>query len=249
MWVPTPILSLFVFALGAVLGSFGNVLILRVPEGKSIGGRSHCPRCNRALGFIEMIPVFGYLILGGHCRGCRKPISLQYPLVEAVSGILFLLAYWHDGLSAWSIVLAAILWLLLLIAVCDMRSQMIPDVFNIPLLVLGFAYGMGTETVIDALMAAAIPALFFGFQWLVSRGGWVGSGDIILGAGIGAAVGFWGLSLVALGVAYITGAVVALYLLARKKVTANTRVAFGPFLVLGGMVALLFGERILEAVW
>ena len=260
-------LNIFSFVLGAVFGSFGNVLIYRLPEGKSIGGRSRCPHCKRALGIIDLVPVLSFVVLGARCRTCRKNISWQYPLVEFVSGLLFLWTLHREFTSMeafsgyWFLqaaLLALCLWLLLLIAIVDCRTGMIPDALNIPFVLLAFLYsvlwwhvGIWFFPVFVTLVfqGALIGGGFFAVQWLVSRGRWVGSGDVILGTGIGFLLTDPLLVILALGVSYILGAVVASVLLLMGKVTRKSHLPFGPYLVAGTFVTLFWGEQILELLW
>lgn len=243
--------SVFAVLLGLILGSFGNVLLYRLPEGKSIGGRSHCPHCKRTLGIIDLIPVVSFVLLRARCRTCKKAISFQYPLIELSSGLLFLYALQVDFAVAPSFALGVLsalllgfcLWFLLLIAVTDAWTALIPDALNIPLLVLSLLHGYinGLELIAPAVIGAG----FFAAQWGISRGRWVGTGDILLAAGIGAFLGDVPLLLVALWIAYVSGAVVAVILLIHKKKTMQSRLAFGPFLVGGAFVALMWGGKIL----
>lgn len=236
----------FVTVLGLAMGSFGNVLIHRLPRGEGIGGRSRCPRCGRTLGFLELIPVVSFLALRGRCAGCRERISPRYPLTELGSAAAFLLAFARDPSLVAALTLALALWLLLLIAIVDAEHRSIPDALNIPFLLLA------------VLHAALAPPFewsgllvgggFFAAQWLVSGGRWIGSGDLILGAGIGALLERWELAIVFLFVSYVTGAAVGGSLLLAGRKTRKDPLAFGPFLAIGGVVAFLWGDEILERI-
>ena len=229
------------FVLGLVLGSFGNVLISRLPQGRTIGGRSQCPHCGKILEVRELIPLISYMIQRGQCRGCGREISQRYPLVELASGLLFLLALTFAASSVEALILAFALWFLLLIAVIDAEQQRIPDVLNIPFVFLGILF--------NALSGSVDPSGFFlggGFFavfWGVSRGRWMGSGDIILGAGIGALLGGFKEMLLCLLFAYVAGALVAAFLLLSGRKTRKDRLAFGPFLALGALLTLFLGDQ------
>ena len=243
MLPPTP-LSLFAFVFGTILGSFGNVLILRLPEANSIGGRSACPRCGRTLRALDLIPLLSFVLLRAKCRTCRERISWQYPLVELVSGFLFLIALRIEfPFLLPALLLGILLWLLFLIAITDARTGMIPDALNIPFLLIALLYAhlLGAP----ALLPAAVGGGFFALQWIASRGAWVGSGDILLAAGIGALLGSVPLLLLAFFFAYVSGAFCAVILLSRGKKKMESRLAFGPFLVGGAFVSFFCGERIL----
>jgi leader peptidase (prepilin peptidase) / N-methyltransferase len=226
------------------MGSFGNVLIARLPAEKSIGGRSKCPRCGRMIRLYENIPVLSFVMLGGKCAGCKKPISWQYPLVEIGSALLFVLAYslFPDDLLS-SALTAIGLWALLLIMAIDAQTQSIPDVLTLILAVVGLIlhWHLGDIPILAPLLGAG----FFGVQWALSRGKWVGSGDILLAAAMGFFLGSWPLLLVALMLAYIIGAIIVTTLLMQRKAKAGQSIAFGPFLVLGTVVAFVWGELLL----
>ncbi|MFH1670962.1 MAG: prepilin peptidase [Patescibacteria group bacterium] len=240
-------LVIFFFVLGLTFGSFGNVLILRLPRDKKIIGRSQCPKCKAQLPAGDLIPVLSYILLRGRCRFCKKKISIQYPFVELATGILFVIAVVQvPESSVVALLLAVLLWLLFLMAFIDAQIQGIPDLLNIPfvLLALLFAWFTGTLTILAPVLAAG----FFAVQWIASKGAWVGSGDIILAAGIGLMLGDWQRTLVAIVVAYIVGAFIALIGLMTGKVTRRDRIAFGPFLAIGTLVTILWGEWLLKMV-
>ncbi len=240
---PEGFLTVLFLVLGLILGSFGNVIIFRLPESRTLGGRSRCMGCNRVLRVVELIPVLSFIGLGGRCRTCRVELSWQYPLVELGSGLLFVFALLGSGFSIpQAIVLAACLWLLFLIAVIDARTSLIPDMLSMPLIVLAvtlqvFRGGFDPSGLLTG-------ALFFAAQWAVSRGQWVGSGDILLGAGIGALMGSWQRAAVFLFCAYIAGALIATFFLTLGRKTLKDQLPFGPFLVFGAFLTLVFGEAI-----
>lgn len=233
---------------GLALGSFGNVLIARVPEGKSITGRSRCMRCVRTLGVSELVPVLSFLVQGGKCRGCKEAISLQYPLIESVSALLFLLALaLVPGSVAGAFFLGVALWMLLLIAAVDIKSRMIPDVFSGLFLLAAVIAGVALHGRIDVL-AVLVGAGFFFLQWLVSRGKWVGTGDIPVAAGIGLVLGSWQLMVFSLAASYIVGCFAVLPGLASGRLKQGDHLAFVPFLFIGFLIALLWGGKFLEAL-
>ena len=153
--------------------------------------------------------------------------------------------YAYSGpLSA--LLLGLCLWLLLLIALTDAKTALIPDALNIPFLVFSLLHGYING--LDLITPAVIGSGFFAAQWVISRGRWVGTGDIVLAAGIGAFLGSVPLLLLALWIAYVSGAIVAVILLIHKKKTMQSRLAFGPFLVGGACVAFVWGEQIVRLV-
>jgi leader peptidase (prepilin peptidase)/N-methyltransferase len=240
---PFPI-QLLLAALGLVLGSFGNVLIARLPHRESINGRSHCPHCGKTLAVWQLIPVVSFLLLRGRCASCKANISLQYPLVETASAGLFVLA----GLLAapsllQSLLLGIYLWLLLIIAVIDARTARIHDALNLPL--IGSALILAIVRGGIPYSAIAVGTGFLGAQWILTRGRWMGSGDVLLVTGIALLLPDWRIAIVALGIAYILGAIAACVFLLRKQKSTKDMLPFGPFLIIGGLAAILFGERIL----
>jgi leader peptidase (prepilin peptidase) / N-methyltransferase len=235
------------FIAGLVLGSFGNVLICRLPVGKRIGGRSECPHCSQVLKAYDLLPVFSYIFLRGKCRKCDACISLQYPIIELASGVLFFLAYNYTSIVLTGCMLAIALWLLLLIAAIDFSTQGIPDILNIPFIVSSVLYGLLVQQ-LDPISFGLCTG-FLGLQWLCSRGKWVGSGDVLLSIGISALLGRWESILLMLGIAYISGSVLAVYLIAKHGSTTEDHIAFAPFLGLGTLIALFAGEWILRALF
>lgn len=244
MSVSSDLILLLLFAtLGLVLGSFGNVLICRLPSRQTILGRSRCPGCRRTLRAWELIPLLSYVALRGRCSGCARGISLQYPLVELSGALAFVYALMRSEMHiVQAVLLGTALWLLVLIAVADAKTQSIPDMLNIPFIIFSVLYGWMSGGI--DLLAPCIAAGFFALQWIVSRGQWIGSGDILLAAGIGALLGSWVLTVCALGLAYILGACVASVVLLRTR-HASDHIAFGPFLAAAAMLVLAFGENIL----
>lgn len=239
----TPALPILFAILGLAAGSFINVLAYRVPAGMSIMGRSHCVGCNRTLTAWELVPVLSFMILRGRCYSCHSPISGQYPVVEVIGGVLAPLALrMHPENLPAAILLALTLEALLLIAVTDARTQRIPDVFSGTFIALAAGYALLSPS--WTIVAALVGGGWFAAQWVVSRGRWVGSADILIGAGIGILLGDVPRTIVALASAYIIGALVASLLLATKKKTRNDAISFAPFLALGTVVAVFAGERI-----
>ncbi len=238
-------ITAFFFLAGIIFGSYGNVVVIRGIAGRSTLGRSACMACGKILGMLELVPVVSFLALKAKCRWCRKPISWQYPLVELASGLLFALALWQESFQLFpAALLAFCLWLLLLIAIFDLQTGLIPDALSIPLVALALVRSLwfGPLPFIPLLIVLG----FFGGQWLLSRGRWLGSGDIILAWGIALLLPRLEIFLVALFASYIIGAAFACVLLIRKKKKMDGALPFGPFLVIGAMFALFFGDATLR---
>jgi len=238
--------SLLFFLCGLVFGSFGNVLIYRLPLRRSIQGRSCCPHCGAVLRPQHLVPVVSFLLLRGKCSACKETLSLQYPLVELASGLLALASLSIAPTLLSAAVLALALWLLLIIAVIDAYIQGIPDVLSAFFITLSCIYTVLTGELQP--LAFLIGIGFFALQWLLSKGEWIGTGDILLAVGLSALLGTWESVLFMLFFAYITGAAVAAVLLLTKKLTSKSHIAFGPFLALGTLAALLVGERMMSCI-
>jgi leader peptidase (prepilin peptidase)/N-methyltransferase len=166
--------------------------------------------------------------------------------LEVASGVLFVFAYHFAAPSLLQVILlGGALWILLLITIIDIQTQTIPDILNISFILcaLLFSLSAGLFSVWPLLLGTG----FLGSQWLLSHGRWIGSGDVFLIAGIALLLGTWKLILICLLLSYIFGGTVAAYILIMKKKTRKDAIAFGPFLAVGTMGTLLFGERILVA--
>jgi prepilin signal peptidase PulO-like enzyme (type II secretory pathway) len=230
-----------VFLFGLALGSFGSVIITRVPKRKSIGGRSECPHCKVQIAKRDLIPVLSFLLLQGKCRYCKKKISIRYPLLELSSAILIVLPALLEGyIDPFTITLGIALWLFLLLAVMDGVSQKIPDAITLPLLAVSLlaAYLRGEIS----WLAPAMGGGFFFLQWAASRGRILGSGDIFIGVAMGFLLGSWHITMFAIGVSYVIGAIVACIFLASGRYSRGTRIAFIPYLFAGTLIGWIFGD-------
>ncbi len=252
-------IALLLLILGLVLGSFLNVCIWRIPRGESVvTPPSHCPKCGRRIRGYDNIPVLSYIILGGRCRDCGRRISLRYPVVEALVGLLFVASYLRFGLD-WTLLRALVfVCLLVVMAFIDLDHQIIPFQISVPGVILGLggSFLPGSEiTIAEALLGAGMGAAFVFFAialWRYVLAGvfrrfgidqkeGMGFGDLPLAAMIGAFVG-WRSLLVALFCAVLSGIVAGLVQRARGKATKGQPMPFGPFLALGGVVGLFFGS-------
>lgn len=233
-------------AVGAAIGSFLNVVIIRTHDGHGFWqGNSSCPNCHHPIRWYDLVPVVSYFALRGRCRDCRQPISRQYPVTEILTIILFVLVAWR--LTSPVMFLGwLIAGLMVLVAVYDWRWATIPDVFSVPLIVAGLVYSWVTGANVVLIGLGMLGGVgFFALQYLLSRKRWVGSGDIVLGAGLGALLGgrmVW----LSLMIAYMVGALVAGGWILSKKLNAKSTIPFGPYLMLGGFVAWLWGEQLVH---
>lgn len=256
-----------IFVLGAVVGSFLNVVILRLKSGEKISGwRSHCPHCRHDLSPWDMIPIISFFLRRGQCRYCRKNISWQYPLVELAATLLFVCFFWinlarFNCINTWACLfpladnwqlIAALIrdWVfasvLLVIFVYDLRWYLILDRVTVPAmifavlanLIIGYSW-------VGLAVGALIGGGFFWLQYVISSGKWIGGGDLRLGALIGLMVG-WPNVLAALFIAYLIGAVFALYLVAGGKKKMKSPLPFGTFLAIATVIVMIWGEVIVN---
>jgi len=244
------IIYIFIFLLGICIGSFLNVVILRLPKKKKFANlkqRSKCPKCKRTLHLLDLIPLFSFLFLKGRCRYCHKKISWQYPLVEFLTGLFFVLIFWQNGFS-WQTLIGFIgTGFLLVLAFIDGKFQIVPDSISIPGIIVIFLFQLLTDIKSwqSILLGMVLGAGWFFAQWILSKGKWVGSGDIRIGALLGAFLGFWGTILALFG-SYFFGSVWAIYLLIRGKVRLKSRIPFGVFLGIFGILAFIFGPEVVS---
>jgi prepilin signal peptidase PulO-like enzyme (type II secretory pathway) len=245
------IFSIFAFALGLIIGSFLNCLIWRLYKNETITGRSYCPKCRKQIAWYDNIPVISFMILGGKCRHCQKKISWQYPLVETITAILFLLTFSVDSALpqfSWLLVRDWLLIITLVIVfVYDFRWQLVPMSIVWPMsfvfLALNIILGFPILTLILSGLGAAI---FFLLQYLITKKRGLGEGDIWLGLMLGLALpGFQQLFLILI-LAYCLGSIVGIFLMLVKNKDGKTKVALGPFLAFGAIITLIWGEKIIN---
>lgn len=238
------------FAVGAAIGSFLNVCIWRVPAGESVVyPPSHCPRCDVRIRHRDNIPIISYLLLRGRCHSCGEPISLRYPAVEALTGVMFAVLLFKFGWSPHFVVNALFVAALIVISFIDLDHQIIPDVISLPGIAIGLvlsAVGYGPPLVgsaVGALLGGGILyAVAAGYQLLTGREG-MGGGDIKLLAMIGAFLGWRGV-LVTLVLGSFTGAVIGIAIIGLRGGGARLPIPFGPFLALGAICALFWGDQL-----
>jgi len=248
--LPAPMDIAFAALLGAIIGSFLNVCIVRwgaEPKQSVVRPPSRCPRCERPIAWYDNIPIVSWLILRGRCRGCALPISPIYPLVELATAVIWAVMAWRSGLSIEALRGAVFGTILLGITLTDARAYIIPDEFSLGGLVIGLAFSLalGLNGFLDAALGAAVG---FGVLWLVGAGGsWLfkqeamGGGDIKMMAMVGAFLGWPGVLLTIFLGAFVGSVIfVPLSLAGNKKL-----VPFGIFLSLGAATAYVAGPALI----
>jgi leader peptidase (prepilin peptidase)/N-methyltransferase len=242
-----------IFVFGSVIGSFLNVCIYRLPRDLSvISPSSRCPSCNTPIRAYDNVPLISYLLLGGRCRACKAGISLRYPLVEALNGLLYVLAFWRFGAEWHTLVYFLFCSALIVITFIDLDFQIIPDRITLPGTLAGFIAGsflmpdpflrsdlLGVTSSLAGLLAGG--GLFYAIA-VLSKGG-MGGGDIKMMAMVGALMG-WKSVLLTTFLGSFTGAVAGLFLMVFKGKGRKAKIPFGPFLALGALITLFSGEEI-----
>ncbi len=256
------LISLTLFLFGTVVGSFLNVLIARLPSEERITGRSYCPHCSHQLYSQDLVPLLSFVFLGGKCRYCRKKISWQYPVVEFVTGLSYAAVGFLITLG--SITEITKLVLMLIIASCaivlffiDLKHKIVPESVVLVSVCAAFVLqilskGMLLTVLLSGLGAAVFFLIFHIAGGVFSSHGWMGFGDVELAFLVGLVSG-WPLVVVSLLFSFLTGALVSITLILKNKNQVKPAdqlkktVPFGPFLILGTVTALLFGNRFL--IW
>ena len=230
---------------GIVIGSFLNVLILRIPVKESFTlKRSHCMTCGHTLAWYDLFPLFSYLFLGGKCRYCKVHISCQYPIVESLNGLLYIGLYLVNGLSVETLLYCLCTSALICLSVIDWRTKEIPFGFNLFIFLLGLIrlftdIGDWSQYVIGLFAVSGFLFLLL----VLSKGRAMGGGDIKLMAATGLLLG-WQLNIIAFLVGCILGSIIHLTLMAMKK--ADRVLAFGPYLSMGVYIAMIWGEQLVS---
>ncbi len=243
---------LLILIYGLIIGSFLNVCIYRIPRGESIAWPgSHCPKCNHSLKWYDNIPVISYLMLRGKCRYCRTDISAQYPLVEALNALIYIIVYVRLGFGADFIFYSLMSSVLLAVAFIDLKEMIIPDSLVLCVLVLSvihksvnyFLFSIPFDLTGSILGLLVAGGLFLAIV-LISRGG-MGGGDVTLIGALGFALGVKYI-LLNIYVSFILGGIISVFLLAAKIRTRKNPIPFGPFIVLGFFITVLWGQVIIN---
>jgi leader peptidase (prepilin peptidase) / N-methyltransferase len=248
--LPPAVATAFAAAFGAVAGSFLNVLIYRLPLGRSVvWPSSACPHCGRELLWYENIPVVSFLALRARCRTCRAPISFRYPFVEALTAAMFAAGWWYYGPGVLLASRLAFGCALIALFAIDLEHHLLPNAITLPGLIAGFVFSLFTEPGWLASLIGIVAgggALFAVAEvyYRVRREEGLGMGDVKMLAMIGAFLG-WKLALVTLMMASMAGSVVGLLLIVSRRGTMKYALPFGSFLALGAAAAATVGPAAL----
>lgn len=241
------ILFFIVFVYGICIGSFLNVIIYRLPNDISIAkGRSYCPKCSEKIKNYDLIPIISYIILKGKCRNCKTSISIRYPIVELVTGIVAVITFIAKGFSLESVIIFAIASILIAIAMIDFDTMTIPDELVVAIipLAIGIAFLQKDISILSRIIAffeISIPMIILNYFVQDSFGG----GDIKLISICGIILG-WKCTLLAMFVAILIGGFYAVYLLLSGKSKKGAHIAFGPYICIGVYISMLYGNEIIK---
>jgi len=248
------LLNMEIFIIGLAIGSFLNVLIDRLPNKETITGRSHCDHCKKSLSWSDLIPVVSFVFLKGRCRYCHKKLSWQYPFVEILTGIVFLITFNFKSQITNPFEIIGYLGVtscLIVIFFADLKYQIIPDSVQITLMIFSMSIRLSQSllpvTLFLALRDGILVMLPILFLWWITRGRGMGFGDVKLAFNIGFLLGIRA-GLLSLYFAFIVGAIVGLILIFNHKSKLNSKIAFGPFLVIGILVLIFFQKEVLVLV-
>ena len=233
---------------GLIIGSFLNVCIYRIPREESIAfPSSHCPKCNTSLKWYDNIPVFSFIMYKGKCRYCGEKISPQYPIIEILNAIVYIIIYVKFGLTLEFLFYAIISSILIVIALIDLQEMIIPDILVISILAVSIIYKIASYflynspiNLLDSIGGLALSAILFILIILVSKGG-MGGGDVTLIGSLGFILGIKGI-LLTIFLSFILGAVISLILLALKIKGRKDPIPFGPFIILGFFITIMVGD-------
>ncbi|MBD5506543.1 MAG: prepilin peptidase [Lachnospiraceae bacterium] len=242
--LPDIILYSIIFLFGIVIGSFLNVCIFRIPNQEDIVKTgSHCMSCGYRLKWYDMIPVASFLALRGKCRKCGAKLSVQYPLIEAANGILYVCIVWTGGLSIESLLYCLLASALIVLSVIDFRTYEIPFGINLFILALGLIRAVtDLQHILNYLIGLLAVSMVLAVLYYATGGRAIGGGDVKLMAACGLLLG-WKLIILAFLLGCVLGAVIHVI---RMKVSGEGRVlAMGPYLSLGVLIAALWGEQML----
>jgi prepilin signal peptidase PulO-like enzyme (type II secretory pathway) len=249
---------IFVFIFGLIIGSFLNCLIWRLHTGEGMWNRSYCPKCRQMIAWYDNIPLLSFLLLKGKCRHCHGAISWQYPIIEFVTGILFVAVFYLNNelrimnyeFFSLSIIQLIRDWfiiaVMIIIFIYDLRWYLILDIVTLPACAIIFILNiwLGFDW-LNLIFSGIIGSSFFLLQYAISKGKWIGGGDIRLGLLIGLSLG-WPNVILAIFLAYLIGSLAAIPMLIMKKKDWKSEIPLGIFLSTAAIITLFWGDKILN---
>lgn len=246
-------LILLFFIFGSAIGSFLNVVVDRTVRGEGLGGRSYCDWCHVKLTAVDLVPIFSFLVLGARCRRCHKKLSWQYPIVEGLSGLLFAVAFWNVvqmGLFSvyflfYSLLLVTVL---IVVAVVDFKYSLIPTTYIYGLSIVALFYNylsLPSYDFVMRVMAGFLAAAFFILIIVITRGRGMGEGDIPLAFLIGLVLGPIN-GMLAFFLAFLSGAIVSIFLIIFRYKNIGQAVPFAPFLIFGFFAAFFWASPLVH---
>lgn len=242
-------LALFFFMLGGAMGSFLNVVIYRLPLGKSlIRPPSHCPECEKNIRWYDNIPIISYIILKGECRDCTASIPIRYLVVESIIAFVYLYSYIRFGISLELLTFLTFVTLLIPIFFIDLKDLLIPDSLSISGIVIGLILSIFRGRLIISVVGAVVGAIYILIVIYLGKAIYkkdvMGFGDVKLSAMIGAFVG-WANFLLTILISSLLGSIYGIIQIKRGKSSMKSIIPYGPFLAIGGFVTFLFGRWII----
>jgi prepilin signal peptidase PulO-like enzyme (type II secretory pathway) len=257
------IILLTAFIYGICIGSFLNVLIWRLPREETIKGRSQCPKCNHQLSWYDLVPVLSYAVQGGQCRYCRAKISPRYAIIEIITGLLFALMLWNsfplelNNIAAWLVIarVALVTVICIVVFVVDLEHYLILDRVVYPgialmltLIIIQSLVANNFGILASGLLAAFLAFAVFWTLWFLSRGRWMGFGDVKFVGFMGLALGLPGI-FVALFLSFTIGAVIGLLLIAFGGKEMGSKIPFGTFLSFATVLTMFYGTALWSMYW
>lgn len=237
-------LYMFIFILGLVIGSFLNVCIYRIPKGESVSyPPSHCTACGTRIKWYDLIPVISYILLKGKCRSCNERISVRYPFIELVTGIIFVLLYMKHGLSLFLLKYIILSSILIVVGVIDLDTQDIYFKTTLTGIISGVIFMLVLKNPVDSLIGAALGGGVISAIILLTHGmGW-GDAEVCMMCGL-----FIGskLTVLMLFISFLTGGIIGILLILMKKKGRKDMIPFGPFISIAAIATMIFGNGIIS---
>lgn len=242
-------LWVLIIAIGLSIGSFLNVLISRVPAGKSISGRSQCPQCHAAIRWYDLMPLLSFFFLQGKCRSCARGIPWRYPVVELITAAVFgaLFFVYKETITSELVFLWGVSVGLIVLAGCDFEEFILPDgiLISLTVFILGFKSIFAPTDLVSMCVTGFLLALGFGILFIASRGAWLGLGDVKLALVVGLALSF-PLSLLATLIAIWSASIVGVSLVLMRRASLKSALPFGTFLSLASIIAIIFHNELIK---